>query len=256
MAYLRGRKRQYTEENSVRTDIDVEKLKIAYLDLEAAYREVKETQIEVILDLAIVAEYKDSDTGSHILRISDYATELAKAIDLPQHDQDLLRYASPMHDIGKIGIPDRILQKPDKLNPAEWEIMKQHTVIGSKMFQNSHSPILKTASLIALTHHERYDGTGYPNGLKGETIPIFGRIVALVDVFDAIVSKRCYKSPSSLDEGIAGIVAIKGTHMDPLLVEAFIKTEHSIRKIYQANLTIQKYVQETKENLPDLESFR
>src|SRR5206468_887188 len=125
---------------------------------------------------------------------------------------EILRYASPMHDIGKLGIPDRILQKPDKLTPEEWEIMKQHTVIGARIFKNSKSPLLRAASEIDLSHHEQYDGRGYPQGLKGEEIPLFGRIVTMVDIFDAVVSKRCYKSASSFQEGMDYIKKLSGTY--------------------------------------------
>jgi putative two-component system response regulator len=151
-----------------------------------------------------------------------------------------------MHDIGKIAIPDHILQKPGKLTPEEWKVMKQHTVIGARIFQNSSSPILKAASEIALTHHERFDGTGYPGGLKGEDIPLFGRIVALVDVFDAIVSKRCYKPASSFDEAMDYIHSLSGTHLDPKLERVFIGIREKIRKIHDANETIQHFVNDVE----------
>jgi len=186
-------------------DIDLSKLKKAYESLEEVHKEIRESQIELILNLAIAAEYKDPDTGNHILRISDYSTELGRSVGLSGEDLELIRYASPMHDIGKIGIPDRILQKPSKLDPDEWDIMKQHTVIGWRMFHNSSSPLLKAVAQIAVSHHERFDGTGYPHGTKGNDIPVFGRIIAIVDIFDALVSKRCYKDQWSFENAVAHI---------------------------------------------------
>ncbi|MCG3175751.1 MAG: hypothetical protein MOGMAGMI_00684 [Candidatus Omnitrophica bacterium] len=249
MAYLPGRKGPEEKRLSVRRrdDIDLQKLKRSHELLEDLHRQMRESHIEMILNLATAAEYKDPDTGNHILRISDYATELGKAAGLSEQDVDLLRFASPMHDIGKIGIPDSILQKPGKLTPEEWEVMKTHTVIGSRIFQNSRSPLLRSISQISLTHHEKYDGSGYPNGLKGEEIPIFGRIVAVVDVFDAIVSKRCYKEASSFDEGFAYIESLAGTHLDPHLIKVFRGCGGAIRQVYDANQAIAGYIKEFAE---------
>ncbi len=255
MAYIPGRQNRHRkreeEENASRekkpvkrVDIDLEKLSQAYEQLGEIHKHVRESHIEMIMNLAMAAEYKDPDTGNHILRISDYATEVGKALGLAEEEQDSLRYASPMHDIGKIGIPDRILQKPGKLTPEEWEVMKTHTIIGSRIFKNSKSPMLLATSQIALTHHEKFDGSGYPEGLKGESIPLFGRIVAMVDVFDAIVSKRVYKSASSFREGMEYIESIAGTHLDPKLVKLFMKIEKEVSRVYEANSTIQKFITE------------
>ena len=246
MAYLPGKKkrkekqpereekyirRQPRNEDDDRLDIDLEKLKKAYEDLEAAHRQIRESHIEMILNLAIAAEYKDPDTGNHILRISDYATEVARAIKLSEEDTEILRYSSPMHDIGKIGIPDRILQKPGKLTADEWEIMKQHTLIGARMFQSSKAPLLKAAAQIAQSHHEWFDGNGYPYGLKGEEIPLFGRIVGMVDVFDAVVSRRCYKEACSLDTALAILQEDSGKHFDPDIVDVFSGIENKFNEI-------------------------
>ena len=248
MPYLPGRERKKKkgDEKIVQGDIDVDKLTKAYGDLAELHRQVRESHIEMILNLAIAAEYKDPDTGNHILRISDYAVEIAKALRLPDEEIEFLRYASPMHDIGKIGIPDKILQKPGKLTPAEWEIMKAHTLIGARMFQSSKSLLLKAAAQIAISHHERFDGGGYPHGLREEAIPLFGRIVALVDVFDAMVSTRCYKTKSPFDEGMQYVKTLAGNHLDPMLVNLFLKKEKDIRKVYNANTTIQQFVKEFK----------
>ena len=259
MAYIPGRKKSRPEKPSdrgegpkeppkeERSDLDLLKLKKAYRDLEEAHRQIRESHIEMIFNLAIAAEYKDPDTGNHILRISDYATELAKSLRLPQDEIDTLRYASPMHDIGKIGIPDHILKKPGKLTAAEWEVMKQHTVIGSRIFQNSKSPLLKAIAEISITHHERFDGSGYPGGLKGKKIPLFGRIVAVADVFDAVISKRCYKEEWSFKEGFDYVKSLAGTHLDPELVEVFVGIHENIRGIYDANKAIQHFLGEFKD---------
>lgn len=246
MAYIPGKKKHEKEEpgrsDDARLDLDLNKLKKAYLELEEANRQLKDSNTEMILNLAVAAECRDEDTGGHILRISDYAVEVAREIGLSEEEIETLRYASPMHDIGKIAIPDAILKKPGKLTPAEWEVMKTHTVIGSKIFQNSRSPILRAAAQIALTHHEKYDGTGYPRGLKGEEIPVFGRITAVVDVFDAVLSKRCYKAASTFDEAFSYIESLAGTHLDPKLVAAFVRIKDKVVAIYEANTTIQHFV--------------
>ena len=258
MTYIPGRKlkrkraaeaEEKKKRASVPADIDLEKLESAYQALEESNRHLRESHIELILNFALAAEYKDPDTGNHILRISDYSSELGRAVGLPEEELELLRYASPMHDIGKIGIPDNILQKPGKLTTEEWVVMKQHTLIGSRIFKNSTSPLLKAVSVISLTHHERYDGTGYPHGLKGKDIPLYGRIVALVDVFDAMVSKRCYKSAVSFEEGFDYIRSLAGAHLDPDLVDAFIRVKGRIQKIYEANRSIQRYIEEFGEKV-------
>lgn len=222
--------------------VDVEKLKRAVMDLEEVNRQIRESQIELILNLAIAAEYKDPDTGNHILRISDYSAELGKAVGLRSDELEILRYASPMHDIGKIGIPDRILQKPGKLDPDEWEMMKQHTVIGWRMFHNSSSPLLKAVADIAISHHERFDGTGYPHGTKGERIPLYGRVIAIVDIFDALVSRRCYKTEWTVDDAFRHIQELSGTHLDPGLVSAFLRSKKKVLEVYQANKAIQQFI--------------
>ena len=262
MPYIPGRKRPNAEEeddepkkkpvSEKADDLDLLKLRKSYKELSEAHKQIRESHVEMILNLAIAAEYKDPDTGNHILRISDYATAIAAALSLSKDQIEHLRYASPMHDIGKIGIPDKILQKPGKLTPEEWVLMKQHTLIGARMFQSSKSPLLKAAADIARTHHEKYDGSGYPAGLKGKDIPLFGRITAMADVFDAIVSKRCYKKADSFDQGMAYIESLSGTHMDPDIVRIFLKSEKNIRKIYDANLSIQKYIEEAQNEISDV----
>lgn len=184
-------------------------------------QELNDTQLEVVHRLAQAAEYRDKDTGAHIIRMSHFAVVLGRACGMSEGDCDLLFHATPMHDVGKLGIPDHILLKPGKLEPEEFEIMKQHTIIGAQLLSNSPSPILQMAELIALTHHEKWDGSGYPNHLAGEDIPLPGRICAISDVFDALSSRRCYKEPWPLEQTVNEIQALSGKHFDPRLVELF-----------------------------------
>lgn len=184
-------------------------------------QQLKETQLEIVHRLAQAAEHRDSETGSHIVRMSHYATVLGRACGMDEDECVLLFHATPMHDVGKLGIPDRILLKPDKLDADEWEIMKQHTVIGAQLLSNSQSPILQMAEMIALTHHEKWDGSGYPNRLAGEDIPLVGRICAVADVFDALSSKRCYKDPWPIEKVLQEIDSLSGIQFDPRLIEMF-----------------------------------
>lgn len=193
--------------------------------------EVIQTQFEIINRLALAAEFRDNETGNHIIRMSTYAFMLARAIGLNDEEGRLIMHASFMHDIGKIGIPDNILLKPGKLTPEEWEIMKTHTMIGARIMSKSNSNLLQMAEEIALTHHEKWDGTGYPNGLKGEEIPLNGRISAICDVFDALTSNRTYKKAWPIDEAIHEIKEQSGKHFDPNLVEVFIQILPEILKV-------------------------
>lgn len=197
----------------------------------AAMAIIEETALETIQRLASAAECRDQYTGSHILRMSRYAEAIAKKMEVDGGFVRGILYASSMHDIGKIGIPDKILMKPGKLNDKEWEVMQQHTVIGAKLLHGSKQDFMKMAEEIALTHHENWDGTGYPQGLAGERIPISGRIVAVADVFDALISKRPYKPPLSYRESFTIIKNERGTHFDPGVVDAFISTKQEILSI-------------------------
>lgn len=186
-------------------------------------KELYDTRLDIIRRLARAAEYRDNDTGIHVVRMSRFCARLGLAAGLTEAQSDLLLTASPLHDIGKIGIPDSILLKPAKLTPEEWEIMKTHTVIGAELLAGSTSPLMKMAELIALTHHEKWDGSGYPKGLKGEDIPLVGRIAGLCDVFDALTTKRPYKQAWTVDDTMAEIKKDSGRHFDPHLVECFLK---------------------------------
>lgn len=185
-------------------------------------KELQDLQLELILRLLKAAEFRDDDTGSHIKRIERYAYSLAKAFGLSEKDCTLIGHASMMHDIGKIGIPDEVLLKKGKLDPVEWDIMMTHAVKGGQILAGSNYELIKVAEQIALTHHERWDGSGYPNGLKGEEIPLAGRITAICDVFDALLSKRPYKPAWKLSEVTEEISKGRGTHFDPMLVECFL----------------------------------
>jgi CHASE2 domain-containing sensor protein len=184
-------------------------------------RELRDTQLEIIRRLGAAVESRDQETGDHISRMSRLCHQLALAIGMPKAEADRLRHASAMHDIGKIGIPDRILQKPGKLDPDEWAVMKTHTTMGATILGGSNAPLIQMAETIALTHHERWDGSGYPAGLAGDEIPLIGRVVAICDVFDALLSVRPYKHAWTLDDALAEIRAQSGRHFDPNLVEPF-----------------------------------
>lgn len=194
-------------------------------------KELNETRLEVIHSLGRAAEYRDNETGAHVIRMSRISFLLAQAIGLPAAEADLILNASPMHDVGKIGIPDQILLKPGKLNHEEWEIMKSHTTIGAEILSKGDNPLMKMARTITLQHHEKWDGSGYPEGLKGEDISIEGRIVALGDVFDALTSERPYKKAWSREDAVVEINDKSGAHFDPFLVKKFVEIFPEIIKI-------------------------
>jgi len=183
--------------------------------------ELEETQIEILERLALAAEYRDDDTGEHTRRVGQMSAQIAQALGLPEAEVELIRRAAPLHDVGKIAIPDSILLKPAKLTPDEFELMKTHTTLGAKMLSGGQFPLLQRAEEIALTHHERWDGTGY-SGLKGESIPMAGRIVTVADVFDALTNERPYKKAWLHTEAIEEIQRQTGRQFDPRVVEAFL----------------------------------
>jgi putative two-component system response regulator len=193
--------------------------------------ELRQTRLEIIHRLSRAAELHDQGTGMHLLRISQYSGCVARSAGLPDNEAELILSASPMHDVGKIGIPDSLLLKPGQLNEEEWIVMQTHTTIGHDLLSGHDSTIMKMASSIALTHHERWDGTGYPRSLAGEEIPIEGRIVALCDVFDALISKRPYKEQWPLETAVDEIQGLSGSAFDPSLVEAFDIALPDIRRI-------------------------
>ncbi len=186
-------------------------------------QELEQTRLEIILRLGRAAEFRDNETGRHVIRLSHLTKRLAKEIGMSEEECQLLLHASPLHDVGKIGIPDTILLKEGELTPDEWETMKMHPVIGAEILSGSSSKMMKMAETICLTHQERWDGLGYPLGLKGEEIPLVGRIVAVCDVFDALTSKRPYKKAYSIEKTMEIIESKSGTDFEPRLVEAFKK---------------------------------
>lgn len=200
-------------------------------EVRKATAKIREQEQETIICLAKAAEYRDPETGAHIQRMSHYSSHIAKVMGLSVQQQDFLLEAAPMHDIGKVGIADAILLKPGKLTPAEFELMKQHAVIGFELLNKSNSPLLKIAAEIAHTHHEKFDGTGYPRGLAGEDIPIFGRIVAVADVFDALTSERPYKRAWSVEDATQLLKNASGKHFDPVCIDAFFSEFDEILSI-------------------------
>lgn len=199
--------------------------------VKARTRELLQTRLQVVQRLGRAAEYRDNETGKHILRVSHMAALLGETIGLNEDDRETLLHATPMHDVGKIGIPDNILLKPGKLDSDEWVVMKQHTTIGGKILEGDDSALLRMSQEIALSHHEKWDGSGYPAGIKGDEIPITGRIVALVDVFDALTSERPYKKAWKIGEALELIDDQKGKHFDPDLVTVFEEKLDKIKEI-------------------------
>jgi putative two-component system response regulator len=196
-------------------------------------KEIRDTRLDVIQRLAIAAELRDAGTGKHIYRMSRYCQLLALAIGFTKEQAELILTTSPLHDIGKIAIPDTILLKPAALEPREFEIIKTHTTLGAQMLTGSDSVFLKMAETIAFTHHEKWDGSGYPRGIRGEDIPLIGRICAVADVFDALSSPRPYKKAWDFDKTMEEIRKSKGTHFDPKLVDAFESINKEIKAIYE-----------------------
>ncbi len=186
---------------------------------------------ETVVRLSKAAEYRDPETGAHILRMAHYSELIAKGLGLTQAEQDLLLEAAPMHDIGKVGIADHILLKPGRLTPEEFEIMKQHAIYGYEILKGSSSPVLQAGAEIARAHHEKFDGSGYPNNLAGEAIPIYSRIVAVADVFDALTSERPYKKAWTLERAAEHIKASSGSHFDPRCVDIFFANWDKVLEI-------------------------
>jgi putative two-component system response regulator len=192
--------------------------------LEAADKELRSAQEETIRRLSLAGEFREVQTPQHVDHMGHYCERLARSFGLDEETVELIRLASPMHDIGKIGVPDRVLMKPGRLTPEERTTMEQHTIIGHRILSGSNSVLLDTAATIALTHHERFDGNGYPHGLSGQEIPIEGRIAAIGDVFDAMLSHRPYRNGLPLGKAFKIMREKQGTHFDPDLLEVFLES--------------------------------
>lgn len=203
----------------------------AFRDVEELTNEIEITQREIIYTLGEIGEVRSEETGNHVKRVAEYSKLLALKYGLTQKEVELIKLASPMHDVGKVGIPDSILNKPGKLTPDEFEVMKRHSIIGYEMLKHSSREILQCAAEIALTHHERWNGTGYPNGLKGEDIPIMGRITAVADVFDALGSDRVYKKAWELEEILEYFRCESGEQFDPKIVSILFENLEQLLEI-------------------------
>lgn len=193
--------------------------------------EIRNSREEIALRLLSACEYRDYETGAHVRRIGLYAAEFARLLGWEEHEVDCIQAAAPLHDIGKIGVPDSILMKPGDLTEAEWVLMKQHTSKGAAILKGSQVPFIQMGARIAACHHEKVDGTGYPRGLKGDQIPVDARITAIVDVYDALVHKRHYKEPWPEEHAIDFMRQRVGTHLDPKLFELFVDNLAAFRAI-------------------------
>lgn len=223
-----------------------EDLKAVYQTRSKALLDVNEAHHEALMRLALAAAYRDEDTGTHIIRLGYMAEKLSTLLGESEEYAFMMRLAAPMHDVGKIGIPDSVLKKPGALNRDEREIIKTHAEIGFNILANSNVPLFKLAATIALSHHEKFDGTGYPNQLSGKDIPLAGRIVTIIDYFDALLMDRCYRQAVSDETAIEMVLEQSGKHFDPDLVELFIANKDSFidlrKKINENPLTYNQLI--------------
>lgn len=211
-----------------------DKAKLLEEEVKKATLDLINREHETLTVLGKAAEFKDPETGAHVSRVAHYSKMLAREYGLSEKEQDLIFYAAPFHDLGKVGIEDKILLKPARLNEEEYEVMKGHATIGYEILKDSQSQYLQAGAMIALTHHEKFNGKGYPKGIKGEDIHIFGRIVAIADVFDALTSQRPYKRAWSFKEALDFLEDEKEKHFDPKLVDLFIEHINEVKEIYKS----------------------
>jgi len=195
--------------------------------------ELKRTRLEIVQRLGLAAEYKDNETGLHVIRMSHYSRILGLALGMSEAEADDLLHAAPMHDVGKIGIPDNILRKPGPLDADEWKVMQSHATIGGDIIGKHQSGMLAMAYDVAVTHHEKWDGSGYPNGLAGDEIPLVGRIVAIADVFDALTSARPYKQAWPIEKAVEYLEQQRGLHFEGQLVDLFLKQMPALLEVKQ-----------------------
>ncbi|MSP97146.1 MAG: response regulator [Betaproteobacteria bacterium] len=201
--------------------------------VEDATQEIREREKETLLCLARAGEFRDEETGNHLIRMARYSRLIADTIGLPHEEAETVELAAPLHDIGKIGIPDGILLKPGRLDEAEFKVIQRHPVIGHEILKGSASKYVRMGALIALSHHEKFDGSGYPNGLVAEHIPLCVRIVAVADVYDALTAVRPYKKAWPVEDAFAYLRAQRGRHFDAHLVDAFLGVANDIARIQQ-----------------------
>jgi putative two-component system response regulator len=218
--------------------------------LQDALALAREAEYEISLRLGRAAEFRDLETGMHIRRISELSTQLARLAGLSERRCEILRYAAPLHDVGKIGIPDSILLKPGKLDEQEFEIMKTHTLIGAKILTGADKfTVMKSGKLIALQHHEKWDGTGYPYGLSGNDIHPYGRIAIIVDIFDALTSDRPYKNALSVEEAVRILEDGRGSFFDPVLLDVFLENLEVFRRIKDEYMDLYEGIPGRKDEL-------
>jgi putative two-component system response regulator len=197
--------------------------------------EIRESREEIAIRLISASEERDNETGAHVRRIGLYAAEMGMRLGWTQAEVDAIRGAAPMHDIGKIGVPDAILQKPGSLSDEEWKLMREHTIMGARILRRSRVPFIQMGARIAACHHEKWDGSGYPRGLAGEAIPVEARITAIVDVYDALCHKRYYKESWEEPRAVEFMLKGRGSHFDPDLLDLFLACLDEMRAIREAN---------------------
>jgi len=210
-----------------------EKVEKSLVEIRQLNEDLELTQQEMIMALSSIMETRDDDTGNHVIKVAEYTKILAELYGLDEKTVDVIYKATPFHDAGKVAIPDSILNKPAKLEPDEWEIMKTHAMRGYDIFKNTTRPILKMAAIIAKEHHEHWNGNGYPEGLQGESIHIAGRLVILADVFDALTSERVYKKAWSIEKSAALIKEERGKMFEPKLVDLFLENLDKFTRVYE-----------------------
>lgn len=221
MLYVSGIPRSLTETHKDLIEIFSQNVQIAYENVQLQ-SEIEDTQRELVYRLSEAVEQRSSETGNHVKRVSLISYELAKGYGLSDEEADVLRYAAPLHDVGKVGIPDTILHKSSKLDEQEWKVMQTHAMKGHNILAGSRRDIIQAGAILARDHHEKWDGTGYPRGLKGEEIHVYGRIVALADVYDALRHKRCYKEAWSVEQVTTELQNQRGLHFEPKLVDVLL----------------------------------
>ena len=231
-----------TAQDNLQKQKEILEMKVAErtFELNETTKKMEFFSLEAILRLSRAAEYRDDDTGNHVFRVGLYSAEIAKELKLPEETVRKLMWSAPMHDVGKIGIPDKILQKPGKLTDEEWVIMRNHTIMGKEILEGSSSDIIKMAEMLAMGHHEKWNGNGYPEGKKGKDIPILCRIVAIADVFDALTTERPYKKPFSIEKSFGILKEERGEHFDPEVVDAFFRIEDKIIEIKEKYSDVEK----------------